>query len=767
MVSKKSSMVTPQNNYIEFSNRNTKIFPYPVTNNGEEEIDRINMESHEISPEFTDTKINILNNDLDESSHDSCTINDDVNNINNYQKIDSICYVSTIIILVFEAIYWYCNQLDDGSLKSAIKDSVSLHFSLHKFISCVGFGFAIYNFPQIIYDSILSYLLKIKSTPYLFERALQSLSYLIYSISTISIYLVEIDSFNVYTLSTRIYMTTSGFMFIRVVKNSKFIFGIDYFLLSINFIIGSIALIIYPICKIYNITMIIPIIFTIAHVIGNLIIDIKYISNVSFSEIYEKKWEEIVVYVMIIINIFNMTFLIAIRYIFRSSAYNNASQTVLCTVSIYLLLMFWLTNFVFWMYSSIKTSLSNWEIADQKEEIADQNSKLDSQEQELQFQKKIIAIISHECRNPLTILVFIFDGLLADIDDYTKSDIIDNCYEGKKACNCLLTSLNDFKNDAGKNNLEHKIQVKPKINDLLYVLQEIVSQQLMVFKEDNKLLKLTIEKKKPYKVRVDYDQLFRAFIKLLDNSRKFIPKDGHGLVEITIKEENYYYIAVVQDNGIGIKDSIKDKIFDEGFTDDQGTGNKGSGIGLNEFYSIIKNHGGSVSIDSKVELPSYTKFYVSIPIAFDLKPEEEIIYSKIFSKNATSFSPIISEKKSGKRTILVVDDAPLIRKCMKSILEKFNNIDVHTAENGKVAVDNNKNNNYDMIFMDYEMPVMSGRDACIEIRKVKNEIIIIGITGNVLDEQKTLFLSSGATEVYEKPVNKGIIKEILIKYKLI
>ena len=375
--------------------------------------------------------------------------------------------------------------------------------------------------------------------------------------------------------------------------------------------------------------------------------------------------------------------------------------------------------------------------------------------------------------------MFVFDDLSENIKkvNFNKTDLIDNCNEGKKACNCILGSLNDFRNDCERNNMQHKIIVEPKINDLLQILQDIVSQQLMVFRQDKKLLKMTFEKKE-YKVRVDYNQIFRAFIKLLDNSRKFISTDGSGSVEITITEQNYYYIVGVKDNGIGINDNIIDKIFDEGFTDDQGTGKKGSGIGLNEFYRIIKNHGGNIYIKSSTKAPSFTLFNVHIPIAFDLTPEEEESYKNIFEDNNSTITPIICDRKtsnshgeSKKITILVVDDAKMIRKCMiKNISDCFathTDVDIHQAEDGKIALEYLRTYKYDLIFMDYEMPVMNGPDACKKIRETNKEIIIIGVSGNVLEEQKSIFLDAGATGIYEKPINKMKIKEIFQKYKLI
>ena len=755
---------------IEFCKRSAKIYPHPVINS-DKFINRINEESHKISPEFIEeVKINIPNNNSDVDVDESCnTSNNDSSNIKKYLNIDLYCYVLCVIILILQGCL--IKHKNDGSLDDVIKSPNTDKLHIRKFLTCISFGFGLYSLPHIIYDYVLNSL-NITNTSYLFERTLHNSSWILYSIGMIILHMNQNSNPVTYIVATRIYMVTSSYIYSRIIKNSILFQQNDYLLLTITYILGCSSLIAIPIDNFLNIGPYISVTLGTMYIIGNLTIDTRYIYNVSFSEIYQKIWEEIVVYVMIIGNVLNMAFVIIFTLTIKSTMYSYTSETSIVILNIFLLLKFWFFNFVLWMYTSIGVSLTNLEIVDQKNDLDDKDNQLDSQ-------KKIMAIISHECRNPLSIIMFVFDDLLENIKkgNFNRTDLIGNCNEGKKACECILGSLNDFKNDCCKNNMQHTIILEPKINDLLNILQDIVSQQLMVFRQENKLLKVII-KAKEYKVRVDYNQIFRAFIKLLDNSRKFISTDGSGTVEITLREQNYYYIVGVKDNGIGIKSEIIDKIFEEGFTDDQGTGKKGSGIGLNEFYRIIKNHGGNVTIQSSTEVPSFTLFEVHIPIAFDLIPEEQEIYKNIFEDNNSTITPIICDRKTSnsygedkKITILVVDDTKMIRKCMiKNISDCFathTDVDIHQADDGKIALELNKINKYDIIFMDYEMPVMTGPKACIEIRKTNKETIIIGVSGNVLEEQKSIFLDAGATEIYEKPIDKVKIKEIFKKYNLI
>lgn len=787
MGNKHSTKINPQDSDIEVGNFSKKIYPYPVKND-DDLIDRFNEQAHNISPEFHDIQKNVPNENSDDSIDENRVSNNIISNteINKYLNIDFYLYVFCIITFVLEG--YFIKYKTYGSLDDVIRHNSVDKMLINELLPCISIGFALYSSPHIAYDYILNYL-NITNISYLFERVLQNSSWLVYSLALMSLHIYKNINPVIYIVANRIYMVTSSYIFTRVVKNSKFLKN-DHWLLTVNLILGCFSLITIPIGNLLNVGPYISVTFGTMYIIGNLIINIRYIYRVSFSEIYKKIWGEIVVYVMVIGNIINMFFIIIYTVTINSTAYSNTSEKSMAILNIFLLLKFWFFNFVLWMHTSIEVSLTNLEIADQKkelnnkdnqldsqkEEITDQKEALDSQKEEIQLQKKIMAIISHECRNPLSIIMFVFDYLLENInkENFSKSEFADNCIEGKKACDCILGSLNDFKNDCGRNNLQHTIIVEPKINDLLQILQNIVSQQLMVFKQDKKSLIMTIQKKE-YKVRVDYNQIFRAFIKLLDNSRKFISADS-GSVEITIIEQNYYYVVGVKDNGIGIKSDIIEKIFDEGFTDDQGTGKHGSGIGLNEFYRIIKNHGGNISIKSSTEVPSFTLFEVHIPVAFDLTTEEEETYKNIFEINTST--PIIvdrkalnSYEKNIKRTILVVDDVQFIRKFMISNIAKcFNtdtDTDIHQAEDGNIALELTRTNKYDLIFMDYEMPVMNGPNACIEIRKTNKETIIIGVSGNVLDDQKSIFLDAGANEIYEKPIKKENIKKIFQKYKLI
>ena len=127
---------------------------------------------------------------------------------------------------------------------------------------------------------------------------------------------------------------------------------------------------------------------------------------------------------------------------------------------------------------------------------------------------------------------------------------------------------------------------------------------------------------------------------------------------------------------------------------------------------------------------------------------------------------IDNHKKIIPKHVLIVDDVVSIRKIL-SRLFRSHNISCDEAENGQEAInkilnrdyDDEVGNNvtlqsrYDLILMDYEMPIMNGPTCVSELRKRGYEVVIIGITGNVLPDDINFFKLQGADEVLLKPIN--------------
>jgi len=126
--------------------------------------------------------------------------------------------------------------------------------------------------------------------------------------------------------------------------------------------------------------------------------------------------------------------------------------------------------------------------------------------------------------------------------------------------------------------------------------------------------------------------------------------------------------------------------------------------------------------------------------------------------------------EDSKLNILVVDDANSNRKLLKRLL-KLKGHETAEAENGQIAVNMVKDaeasgKHFDLVLMDYEMPVMIGPVAAQEIRKNGSDVFIIGVTGNLMPEDVDYFRKCGSNAVLPKPFRMNELEEIIIEHHI-
>ena len=144
-----------------------------------------------------------------------------------------------------------------------------------------------------------------------------------------------------------------------------------------------------------------------------------------------------------------------------------------------------------------------------------------------------------------------------------------------------------------------------------------------------------------------------------------------------------------------------------------------------------------------------------IPHQRFIKHIEEVYSREFFESN--------KEIDYSELKILIVEDVDLNREYEKEMLNNFFSIDCDTAENGLVAVNKVKKNNYDAVLMDMRMPVMNGLEATEKIREFDKTLPIICMSANVYKEDKLAAEESGMNDFIEKPLEKKDIESKLIK----
>ncbi|MEW6428812.1 MAG: ATP-binding protein [Thermodesulfobacteriota bacterium] len=210
-------------------------------------------------------------------------------------------------------------------------------------------------------------------------------------------------------------------------------------------------------------------------------------------------------------------------------------------------------------------------------------------------------------------------------------------------------------------------------------------------------------------------------------------------------EQGKYIQLTVSDTGTGIAPEIVDRIFDPYFTT-KGVG-KGTGMGLSIAHGIVKDHGGTIEVESTPG--TQTTFRVLLPEVDDeeRKPDEAA-----------------REFPRGNERILLVDDEELLVEMGREMLER-SGYRVTVRRNGKEALQTfmNAPDRFDLVITDQTMPGMTGVDLARNLLRIRPDIPVILCTGfsNVVDED--LAKAIGIREFAMKPLSWSAITKMLRK----
>ena len=214
-------------------------------------------------------------------------------------------------------------------------------------------------------------------------------------------------------------------------------------------------------------------------------------------------------------------------------------------------------------------------------------------------------------------------------------------------------------------------------------------------------------------------ELRGVFTNLINNAIDAMPQGG----EIRVKSFMDDNIAVIkiEDTGNGIPPNIKDKIFDPFFTT---KGPQSTGLGLSVSYGAINRHHGTITAES-VEGEG-TTFILTFP-AKENAAEGEVRQEK----------GIPIRKEQVKARILVIDDEEGVRELLRDMLTEASH-EVEVARDGKEGITLFREREYDMVFTDLAMPMMSGWEVAEKVKSINKKVPIALITGwNVsLDESE-------------------------------
>lgn len=248
-------------------------------------------------------------------------------------------------------------------------------------------------------------------------------------------------------------------------------------------------------------------------------------------------------------------------------------------------------------------------------------------------------------------------------------------------------------------------------------------------------------------VEVDRGQIEQVILNLLVNAWQAMP--GGGELRIRIVNEvldkktaghfqskpGKYVKISVEDTGMGMDERTRDRVFEPFFTTKEM--GRGSGLGLSSAYGIIKNHDGFLNVRS-VKGEGST-FEVFLPATEKIAVEEN------------RETPYI---QSGKETVLLVDDEPMIVETGKKMIERLG-YDVVSATSGRKAIDifRDHSENIDLVVLDMIMPGTAGIEVYQALMRVDPSARIVLTSGYNIDPQTRQLLDANGNSFLHKPFN--------------
>ena len=372
-------------------------------------------------------------------------------------------------------------------------------------------------------------------------------------------------------------------------------------------------------------------------------------------------------------------------------------------------------------------------------------------------QAMFLANMSHEIRTPM-------NGILGFSELLAKTQLDSTQEKYVKAIGSSTKILLDIVND---------ILDSSKITNKKIVFERLPINPHEEFMTSYELLKSVAQEKSiNYSIAIDErisncllgdaTRLRQIKINLLSNAIKFTPRFGDVEFRVSLVDEDAKSQTVlfsVQDSGIGIpEDKIKD-IFKPFSQADASTTRKfgGTGLGLSISSDLIKAFGSELEVDSVVGQGS--RFYFTM--CFDICEEEEL------QEEMVNDAVCEQEEDCDKLhlEVLVAEDYDVNRMLIESIFQKYKNITLTFALNGKEAIEEVQKKAYDLVLMDINMPVLNGTDATQYIRqKLHFDVPIVALTANALEGDREKFLACGMNEYLSKPINVKELENILCKY---
>lgn len=392
----------------------------------------------------------------------------------------------------------------------------------------------------------------------------------------------------------------------------------------------------------------------------------------------------------------------------------------------------------------------HWDITEMKQLEFELKGARHKAEESSKAKAMFLANMSHEIRTPLNGIVGMAEQLAQSQLDADQRYFIDIM---RSASSTLLSIINDVldisKIESGKFSIE----------TTAFNLNETIRRTLSIFgekaKQTNISLDIELMDDRGIMHLGDPHRLSQVLFNIVGNAMKFTQA---GYVRVTShlsRGENDVCLVSfsIEDTGVGMDMAYLTKVF-EAFTQEDASITRkfgGSGLGLSIARSIVHIMGGTIEIES--EKGKGTRVNIRIPMRIsNEKTKKDIVEMTDLQKSL-----------KGLR-ILAVEDNELNRMVLQVILKKCDVV-VTIAHNGQEAINLIQQQEFDLVLMDVQMPIVDGLEATKYIRdELKLTTPIIGLSANAMREEVEICKQAGMNDYLVKPYSERALVEVMKKW---